>query len=42
VLQAFDGIIDTNAFANAYSDWFTKFSLGQVEPVPDIKNFWVT
>ena len=42
VLQAFDGIIDTNAFANAYGDWFTKFSLGQVEPVPDIKNFWVT
>ncbi len=42
VLQAFDGIVDGEAFANAYGDWFTKFALGQTEPVPDIKNFWVT
>jgi hypothetical protein len=42
VTQAFDGIVDGEAFANAYGDWFTKFALGQTEPVPDIKNFWVT
>jgi hypothetical protein len=42
VLQAFDGIIDTIAFANAYGDWFTKFNLGQVDPVPNIKTFWIT
>jgi hypothetical protein len=42
VLQAFDGIIDTTAFANAYGDWFTKFNLGQVDPVPNIKTFWIT
>lgn len=42
VVQAFDGIIDSQAFANAYGDWFTKFAKGQVEPVPDIKTFWVT
>lgn len=41
VVQAFDGIIDSEAFANAYGDWFTKFAVGQTEPVPDIKNFWV-
>lgn len=42
VIQAFDGIIDTQAFANAYGDWFTKFNLGQLESLPDIKNFWIT
>lgn len=42
VVQAFDGIIDSQAFANSYGDWFTKFAKGQVEPLPDIKTFWVT
>lgn len=41
VVQAFDGIVDSQAFANAYGDWYTKFNNGQLEPLPDIKNFWI-